>query len=210
MDIYIGFLYTSGLSGCPYGDRGLLSVWEKNSILIGDAGDQYLSFFTELYNRIKNGQSLLFSWNGGMGYDFYSNLMYYLMSPFNLLALCFGGYSMECGMIVTMAVEIGGCAVTALYYFRHSYLNSMKHGRLNDGVTLLFSVSYAMCNYILAYQYNMMWLTGLMLVPLVMLGIEKIVRKQDYRLYVVTLFLTLVTNFYFAWFVCILSFFVVP
>lgn len=178
----------------------------KNSILIGDAGDQYLSFFTELYNRIKNGQSLLFSWNGGMGYDFYSNLMYYLMSPFNLLALCFGGYSMECGMIVTMAVEIGGCAVTALYYFRHSYLNSMKHGRLNDGVTLLFSVSYAMCNYILAYQYNMMWLTGLMLVPLVMLGIEKIVRKQDYRLYVVTLFLTLVTNFYFAWFVCILSF----
>lgn len=178
----------------------------NNSILIGDAGGQYLSFFTELYNRIKNGQSLLFSWNGGMGYDFYSNLMYYLMSPFNLLALCFGGYSMELGMIVTMAVEIGGCAVTALYYFRHSHLNSMKHGRLNDGVTLLFSVSYAMCNYILAYQYNMMWLTGLMLVPLVMLGIEKIVRKQDYRLYVVTLFLTFVTNFYFAWFVCILSF----
>ena len=180
----------------PFGD---------NSILIGDARDQYLSFFTELYNRIKSRQSLLFSWNGGMGYDFYTTMMYYLMSPFNIIALCFGGYSMELGMIVTMAAEIGACAISALYYFRHTYLNTMEHGKINDGVTLIFAVAYAMCNYILAYQYNLMWLTSLMLVPILMLGIERIVRKSDYRLYMITLFWVFVVNFYFAWFICILS-----
>lgn len=195
----IGLLIHMIIGKCyPFGD---------NSILIGDARDQYLSFFTELYNRIKNGQSLLFSWNGGMGYDFYATMMYYLMSPFNIIALCFGGYSMELGMIVTMAVEIGACAVSALYYFRHTYINSLQHGRINDSVTLVFSIAYAMCNYILAYQYNLMWLTSLVLVPILMLGIEKIVRNNDYRLYIVTLFFVFVVNFYFAWFVCILSFF---
>lgn len=195
----IGLLVHMLIGKCyPFGD---------NSILLGDAKDQYLSFFKELYDRLKNGQSLLFSWNGGMGYDFYCNMMYYLMSPFNLMALCFGRYSMELGMIVTMAVEIGMCAVSALYYFRHTYINSMEHGRINDGVTFVFSIAYAMCNYILAYQYNLMWLTSLILVPLVMLGIEKIVRKQDYRLYIVTMILVFVVNFYFAWFVCLLSFF---
>lgn len=194
----IGLLIYMIIGKCyPFGD---------NSILLGDARDQYLSFFTELYNRIKNGQSLLFSWNGGMGYDFYTNMMYYLMSPFNIIALCFGGYSMELGMIVTMAVEIGACAVSALYYFRHTYINSLQHGRINDGLTLVFSIAYAMCNYILAYQYNLMWLTSLVLVPILMLGIEKIVRKNDYRLYIVTLFFVFVVNFYFAWFVCVLSF----
>ena len=194
----IGLLIHMIIGKCyPFGD---------NSILIGDARDQYLSFFTELYNRIKNGQSLLFSWNGGMGYDFYTTMMYYLMSPFNIIALCFGGYSMELGMIVTLAVETGACAVSALYYFRHTYINSLQHGRINDGITLVFSIAYAMCNYILAYQYNLMWLTSLVLVPILMLGIEKIVRKNDYRLYIVTLFFVFVVNFYFAWFVCILSF----
>lgn len=195
----IGLLVHMLIGKCyPFGD---------NSILLGDAKDQYLSFFKELYDRLKSGQSLLFSWNGGMGYDFYCNMMYYLMSPFNLIALCFGRYSMELGMIVTMAVEIGMCAVSALYYFRHTYINSMEHGRINDGVTFVFSIVYAMCNYILAYQYNLMWLTSLVLVPFVMLGIEKIVRKQDYRLYIVTMILVFVVNFYFAWFVCLLSFF---
>ena len=72
----IGLLVHMLIGKCyPFGD---------NSILLGDAKDQYLSFFKELYDRLKNGQSLLFSWNGGMGYDFYCNMMYYLMSPFML------------------------------------------------------------------------------------------------------------------------------
>lgn len=193
----ISFLIHMFLGGCwPFGD---------NSILIGDAKDQYVFFYTELYDRIKNKQSLLFSWNGGMGYDFYSNIMYYLISPFSIIVLCFGNYSIELGMIIAIAVEIGCCAVAALYYFRHTYINIREHGRLNDIVTVFFAICYAMSNYILAYQYNMMWLPSLMLAPILMLGIERFVRKNDIRLYIITMFFIFVFNFYFAWFLCILS-----
>lgn len=181
----------------PFGD---------NTVLVGDANFQYRFFYTELYDRIIHGKSLLFSWDGGMGYDFYSNMMYYLASPFSIIVILLGGYSIELGMVLILLVQMGGCAVTMAYYLRHTYLNSLEHGKVNDWLTIVFSLAYAMSNFILAYKHNIMWLISLMLAPLVMLGVERLIRKNDCRLYIITLCLTLITNFYFAWFVCILSF----
>ena len=180
----------------PFGD---------NTVLVGDANIQYRFFYTELYDRIIHGKSLLFSWDGGMGYDFYSNMMYYLASPFSIIVILLGGYSIELGMVLVLLIQMGGCAVTMAYYLRHTYLNSLEHGKVNDWLTIVFSLAYAMSNFILAYKHNIMWLISLMLAPLVMLGVEKLIRKNDCRLYTITLCLTLITNFYFAWFVCILS-----
>ena len=63
----------------------------KNSVLLGDSNTQYYAFYMELSDRIRNGKSLFFSWSMGLGYDFYSNFFYYLASPFNLIAVAFGG-----------------------------------------------------------------------------------------------------------------------
>lgn len=177
----------------------------ENTVLVGDANIQYRYFYMELYDRIIHRKSLLFSWNGGMGYDFYSNMMYYLASPFSIIVILLGRYSIELGMVLILLIQMGGCAVTMAYYLRHTYLNSMDHGKVNDFLTIIFSLAYAMSNYVLAYKHNIMWLISLMLAPLVMLGVERLIRKNDCRLYVITLFLAFITNFYFAWFVCILS-----
>ncbi|MGN0394280.1 MAG: YfhO family protein [Coprococcus sp.] len=177
----------------------------KNTILIGDANIQYYSFFMELADKIKNGGSFFFSWNKGMGYDFYSNFFYYLASPFNIIALFFGKAHMELGMAITMLVQVGMCGVTMLYYLAHTRKNKMKHGILNDCVCILFALAYAMCDYIVAYQYNILWLITLLLIPIMMLGIERMIEKDCVRLYFVTLFLIFVTNFYFAWFACIFA-----
>ena len=62
----------------------------NNTILLGDANGQYYAFFNELSDKIRDGGSLLFSIDKGLGYDFYSNFFYYLASPFNLIALVLG------------------------------------------------------------------------------------------------------------------------
>lgn len=185
------------LRGCyPFGN---------NTILLGDANLQYYAFFVETAEKITNGGSLFFSWNGGMGYDFYANFFYYLGSPFNFIALLFGKSNMELGMVITMLVQIGGCGVTMLYYLSHTKRNRMKHGKLNNAVCMLLSLSYAMCDYMLAYQYNLMWLISLILLPLIMLGIEKMTEEQDVKLYFFVLLLVLITNYYFAWYICIFA-----
>lgn len=174
-----------------------------NTILIRDADSQYVPFLNYMVEKIKSGGSLQFDWHSGLGNDYYATFFYYLASPFNLLMFLFGASHMEIGALVIFLVQIGGCGVTALYFFRHTKYNRLTTGK--NMMSLLFAMAYVMCDYILAYQYNFIWLISLMLTPLVLLGIEYMVDRRDYRLYFVSLLLTLITNFYFAWYVCIFA-----
>lgn len=181
----------------PFGD--------DHTILIGDTQYQHVHFYRMLFDRIAEHKSFLFSWDAGMGFDFYTCFWYYLANPVNLIILLFGKNHIELGMICSIMIQVGGCSVTALYYLLHSKINKMKDEKWNLPVCLLFSTAYAMCDYILAYRFNVMWLMGMMLIPLLMLGVEYLVDKQDARLYGILLFLGFISNYYYAWFLCIWS-----
>lgn len=181
----------------PFGD---------NTILLGDANAQYYWFEKMLLEKIKNGDSILFSWQAGMGFEFYQNFFYYLGSPFNVIAMIIGNWDMEIGVAVTMMVQVGMCSVTMLYYLKNTSRNSEKTGILNDCICMLLAIVYSMCNYVLAYQYNYIWLISLILAPLVLLGVERLNEGVGEKLYICSMILVLITNFYFAWFICILSF----
>lgn len=98
----------------------------KNTILLGDSNTQYYAFFVELSGRIRQGKSIFFSWDMGLGYDFYTNFFYYLASPVNLIAVLFGGSHMELGMIVSMCIQVGLCGVTMTYFLSHTSRNKMR------------------------------------------------------------------------------------
>ena len=64
----------------PFGD---------DSFLRTDMYHQYAPFFSEFQYKLRNGGSLLYSWDIGMGVNFAALYAYYLASPFNwLLILC--------------------------------------------------------------------------------------------------------------------------
>lgn len=182
--------------GCfPFGDK---------TILIGDANSQYISFMKLLIDKVRNGESILFDWHIGMGSEFYQIFCYYLASPFNLIAILIGMWNIELGVIITMLIQIGMCSVTMMYYLGHTVRNHIEDSNLKDGICILFSIAYAMSDYMLAYQYNYIWLISLIMAPMVMLGVEKLV-DQHIGLYAVSMVIVFITNFYIAWFICILS-----
>lgn len=186
------------LKGCyPFGDK---------TILVGDANSQYWLFARQLIEKLKNGESILFSWHGGMGYEFYQNFWYYIGSPFNIIAIIIGMWKLEAGLVASMLIQVGMCGATMLYYLCHTARNQTSWGRSKLAFCVMLSFAYAMCDYMLAYQYNYIWLVSLIMAPLVMLGVEQLVWRPDKRLYIAVLTVAFLTNFYFAWFVCILSF----
>lgn len=183
--------------GCyPFGNK---------TILMGDANSQYISFMKLLIDKVRNGESILFDWHIGMGSEFYQIFCYYLASPFNLIAILIGMWNVELGVTATMIVQIGMCSVTMIYYLEHTGRNRIGDGKLKDGICVLFSVAYSMCDYLLAYQYNYIWLISFIMAPMVMLGVEKLVEKHS-GLYIASMVIVFITNFYMAWFICILSF----
>ena len=60
----------------PFGDYTLAK---------SDCMAQYIPFFSEYRNKLINCEGILFSWNVGMGTDFFLIFEYYLASPLNLL-----------------------------------------------------------------------------------------------------------------------------
>ena len=58
----------------------------NSSMLYSDAYHQYYPFFLAFRKALLSGDSLLYSWDVGMGMDYLGLISYYLASPLNLLS----------------------------------------------------------------------------------------------------------------------------
>lgn len=172
----------------PFGNKTILRM---------DLYHQYGPLFAELYERITNGNSLLYSWTTGGGGTFLGNFFNYLSSPLGVVMLILGHKNMP--EAIAAMILLKACVAS----FTFSYFLSKK--RTPSPVTSAFGVLYACCGYFIAYYWNLMWLDAFYLFPLVMLGIEKLITERKMKLYIASLTLTFITNYYMAYMVCIFS-----
>lgn len=179
------------LSVIPFGNRTVLRM---------DLYHQYGPMFAELYERITNGDSLLYTWTMGLGVNFLGNLFNYLASPFTLLILLFGHKNIPVAIGLLMLLKAAFSASTFAYYIKHSF-------HKNDCSLPAFGLMYAFCAFFVAYSWNIMWLDAMIYFPLVILGIEKIINRQQWGLYTGALALTMFSNFYMAFMTCLFSIF---
>lgn len=168
----------------------------KNCYLRSDMYHQYAPFFSELWNKIRNGESLTYSWNIGMGTSFTSLMAYYLASPVNwIIALFPQKYMIEImnGIII---LKLTFSSFTMCYYITH-------HFNTKKAYIAAFGIFYAFSGYVAAYSWNIMWLDCILLLPLIMLGLERLVNENKCFLYCITLGLCIFTNYYISIMVCL-------
>ena len=171
----------------PFGDESFLHV---------DMYHQYFPFLTEFYHKLKNGESLFYSWNAGIGSNFLALYVYYLASPFNWLVIfCPESLLIEF-MTYLVVLKIGFSGVTFAYYLS-------KHFQRKDFVILFFSIFYAMSGYYAAYNWNVMWLDCIVLAPIIILGLERLVSEGKYKMYCISLALAILSNYYISIMICI-------
>ena len=167
----------------------------RNSFMHCDMYHQYVPFLRELWRKLHEGESLAASWNIGIGSDFTSIFAYYLATPTNLLVyFCPEDLIIEF-MTFFILVKIGLCGLGFAYYLRERFGTTSL-------MVLGFSTLYAMSGFVAAYNWNPMWLDVIWLAPLVLLGLERIVKSGKITLYVVTLSASIFTNYYLSILLC--------
>ena len=67
---------------------------------------------------------------------------------------------------------------------------------------LVCSTAYALSGFVAAYSWDIMWMDCILLFPLIMVGLEKLVREQKPGLYFVTLALSVFANYYISIMIC--------
>ena len=175
----------------PFGDITILRM---------DLYHQYGPLLAELYDRLTSGGSLVYSWQSGGGGSFLGNFFNYLSSPISFFVLLFGHKNTTDAILFVIGMKAALSAGTLNYYFKES-----PEFKINNFITSGFGVLYAFSGYFVAYYWDFMWLDGMVLLPLIILGLEKLIDGEKPYLYAVSLAILMFSSYYMAYMVCIFS-----
>ena len=168
----------------------------KYSMLYSDMYHQYYPFFVAFRKALRSGESLLYSWNVGMGMDYLGLISYYLASPLNLLSVLVPEGWLLGFFSLLMPVKLGLAGLFFAIFLKKLF------GK-DDLSISLFGALYALCAWALGFQWNIMWLDTFALLPLVALGTVSLIRDKKFVLYTLTLFQSVFANYYIGFFTCI-------
>lgn len=169
-----------------------------NTLLISDMSHQYIQYYAYLYDVFQGKKSLLYSWEAGMGLNALGIYAYYLASPLSLLILLFDRTNLPEAIVLITLVKIG-LAGLSMYF----YLSKITQKEIS---ALPFSIIYALMSYTIVYSFNIMWLDGIYLLPLLLYGIEKLVKSGDFVVFTVSLIMLFISNFYISYMVGLFAF----
>lgn len=173
----------------PFGHR---------SLLFSDTGAQYVPILEYLRSTISHGQFHLFSFALGTVSSLVPLLTYYVISPYNVLIFLFPAAQLPTAVALIMILKISTIGLTMAIFLRRAFLKS-------GWSLLLFSTAFSLCGFVAMYDYDIMWLDALIMLPLVALGLHRIVSVHHFGLYTLSLTITILANYYLGYMTCLFS-----
>ncbi|MGP6140016.1 MULTISPECIES: YfhO family protein [unclassified Jeotgalibaca] len=169
----------------------------KETLLTIDLAQQYVDFFSYYRHTLLNEpQALFYSFAKGIGGEMTGLWSYYLNSPFNILMLLFPQRLLPVGITLLILIKIASSGLSFGYLL-------LKKFQGKDLLVPLFSLSYALMGYVIVNQLHVMWLDSLVFLPLIVLGLEKIVDGERGYFYSLTLGLALFSQYYLTYMICL-------
>ncbi len=165
--------------------------------LRSDCYHQYTPYLEILQNKLRSGGSMFYTWNIGGGMNFLAILAYYAANPANLITLIWP-WSMADLTDFFIVVKMGLAGFSMTYFLTKRF---KKEGPL----PVAFGMTYALSAYFAAFNWNIMWLDCLWILPFIVLGLEKLVREKKYLMYCITLAFGIFSNYYIGIMLCLFS-----
>lgn len=173
----------------PFGDNSVLSL---------DLNGQYVYYYDYMYDVFAGKESVFYSWSRNLSGEFMGIIGYYLGSPFNLLVWIWPRECITEGLLTMMVTKVGAIGLCAAIYLSRG----KGMGRLT---TVIFASCYALSAYTLEQTMNPMWLDGVMILPIVVYGVEKLIDNGKFIMLTVSLTYAFVTCFYIGYMIGIFS-----
>lgn len=171
----------------PFGDFCVLTL---------DLNAQYVYFYEALREFLCGDASLLYSFSRTLGGEFMGIYAYYIASPLSYIVLLFPKSMMLFALLTIIIIKIGLCGLSFGFYLHKQTKN------INKNNIIMFAVMYGLSAYTITYQNNIMWLDGLILLPILTYAIERLIKQGKYKLYIATLALMMMSHYYIGYMLC--------
>ena len=184
--IMISYAY-AGIA--PFGDR---------SVAISDGAAQYISFMAYMRDLFVGKQDAFYAFEKTLGGNITGLMAYYTLSPVNFVLLFFSPDRLPLAEGVVVAIKLSLCGAAMAVFLSEAFDNSRVY-------TILFSVAYAFCGYCVSFYWCMMWLDGVIMLPLAALGIRRLFQGKSALPYMLSLGFAIAVNFYTGYMLCVFS-----
>lgn len=174
---------------------GIYPVGDE-SVLVLDLNGQYVYYFENLRDAFWGNGSFLISWSRNLSGEIIGMYAYYLASPFTLVVMLLPRSMMTESLLIMQLLKVGTASVTFCWYLRSSR-------RTAPYTSLIFAIMYSLMAYMVVQLMDPMWLDGLVYLPVICRGIEKLVEKGKWLPFIIPLSLMFVANFYIGWMIAI-------
>lgn len=196
----LSFFVPVGMFAAIWASQGI--TWNGEvTPLIYDMQAQYMPFLASLRYVLSGDASLFYNWTLGMGGSYLSMFAYYIACPLNLITVFFPIEEMPNAIYLLTLIKIGLCGLTFNTFLRYGI--NKKESRYAN---VVFTCCYALMSYNIVYSLCIMWLDGIIMLPLILLGIEQILDGKRGLLYCLSIGTLFFSNFYISYMVGIFAF----
>ena len=170
----------------------------KYSILMADMRYQFVDYFGYMKKIFFSDDTYFYSFSKTFGGDMAGLAAYYCNTPFLLFLLLVPNDLLPGGILIMMIVMLGFIGLTFNIFLTEIYGSRYS--------TLIFSTAYAFMGYLMGYFNCVQYFFNIMMLPLVMLGIYRIVKTERVSiLYIVSQALSIFSSYYIGYMICIFS-----
>lgn len=161
-----------------------------NTFATKDGDIQYLDFYAYLKDVLSGNQSISYTFGKTLGGNNIAVFGYYLSSPLNWIVIFFEKSQLEIFYTVIVSLKLSLAAVTCAIFLKNRY------PLLQDNIIIVLAISYGLMQYNMAQICNAMWLDGVIMLPLVLLGVYHLVQDEKK----ITLMLAVGFSILFNWY----------
>lgn len=170
--------------------------WVNNHMTVPLGGDYYMqemnfiyNYYDDFHHFFKTGEFIFFDTSPTLGIDnIAGNAFYGLFNPFNLILLIFPRNSIMTLQGIEMALKL---VLAGVFYYK--YLGAFNFSEKSKRVG---SIAFAFSGYCFSYLW-FHFIDSVCFLPLVLLGIEKVISKRDPRTLLIGFFINGMVNYFF-------------
>lgn len=172
----------------PFGNHTFV-ISDSRALFTSD-----LSYFSRL---VRGQEGLLYSFESGIGMNI-AGMISTMLDPIDFIVLAFdiSDYATMYSCAITVSISL--CGLTMFHFLSSAY-------EQGDVRNLVFSSVYALVGFNVAYCFIYTFLLPVALLPLIALGIRKILLGRRPWLFLLTMAFAILSNYYMGYMLCIAS-----
>lgn len=189
---YLSFLLPLTIIAAVLAIQG---IWwgSETTILASDGFHQYVIFNQTLRNALHGDGSLFYTFTSGLGLNFYALSSYYLGSFLSPLTFLFNLQSMPDYLYLVTVVKFGLIGLSTFISLKGIYQT------LKNEWALLLSSCFSLMSFSTSQLEISSWLDVFILVPIILLGLHRVLTGKGRFLYYLSLSCLFFQNYYFGY-----------